>query len=204
MLKEIFLQLANKYSNDQKLKDELWKEIEAQYTNKSRHYHSLQHLENLLEQLNSVKAELKNYDVILFSLYYHDVIYNPLKSDNEEKSADLAEKCMKRLFVSDILIQACKAQILATKSHQFSSDSDTNYFTDADLSILGQSSENYSAYFKNVRKEYAIYPDLVYKPGRKKVLLHFLEMDKIYKTDFFFGKFEEPARQNLRKELELL
>ncbi|MNJ03033.1 hypothetical protein D3C73_1632060 [compost metagenome] len=55
-----------------------------------------------------------------------------------------------------------------------------------------------------MRQEYAIYPDLVYNPGRKNVLLHFLAMDRIFKTDYFFEKYEKPARENLRKEAELL
>ena len=81
-------------------------------------------------------------------------------------------------------IVLCKEQILATKSHVKSTDSDTNFFTDADLSVLGQSWEVYSIYYKNVRKEYSIYPDLLYNPGRKKVLQHFLSMARIFKTEF--------------------
>jgi predicted metal-dependent HD superfamily phosphohydrolase len=111
---------------------------------------------------------------------------------------------MKQIGVSDHMIQLCEAQILATKSHVKSADSDTNYFTDADLSILGQPWETYSAYYKNVRKEYAIYPDLIYNPGRKKVLTHFLAMDSIFKTDIFYQKFEMQAKENLQQELTLL
>ena len=97
--------------------------------------------------------------IILFTLFYHDIVYNSLKSNNEEKSAELAEKRMTQISVSNEIIECCKAQILATKSHVKSTDSDTNYFTDADLSVLGQTWETYSIYYKNVRKEYAIYPD---------------------------------------------
>src|SRR5690606_36924476 len=138
-----------------------------------------------------------NWETILFTLYYHDIIYNPLKSDNEEKSAALAEKRMKQISVSFDTINQCKKQILATKGHNKSIDSDTNYFTDADLSILGQPWETYSIYYKNIRKEYSIYPDFVYNTGRKKVIRHFLAMERIFKTDFFFNKFETQAKRNL-------
>jgi predicted metal-dependent HD superfamily phosphohydrolase len=111
---------------------------------------------------------------------------------------------MNQIFVPDDTIELCKTHILATKSHHQSSDTDTNFFTDADLSVLGQSWEIYSTYFKNVRKEYSIYPDLLYNPGRKKVLNHFLAMDRIFKTEFFYDKFEIQAKKNLRKELEIL
>ncbi|MNJ84361.1 hypothetical protein D3C87_18120 [compost metagenome] len=204
MLKQTFTQLALSYSENEILIEEFWIEIETHYSGKERYYHSLRHLEHLLEQLTTIKTELKDWNTILFTLFYHDVIYNALKSDNEEKSAELAEKRMKQLGIPLELIERCKEQILATKSHVKSENDDTNYFTDADLSVLGQNWEIYSAYFKNVRQEYAIYPDLVYNPGRKNVLLHFLAMDRIFKTDYFFEKYEKPARENLRKEAELL
>jgi predicted metal-dependent HD superfamily phosphohydrolase len=204
MLRETFIALVAKYTDDDRLPNELWTEIERQYTGKKRHYHTLQHLDNLLAQLTELKDEIQNWETLLFTLYYHDIIYNPLKSDNEEKSGDLAEKRLQQISVSSETIEHCKKQILATKSHLESADNDTNYFTDADLSILGQGWETYSSYYKNVRMEYSMYPGFVYNPGRKKVLHHFLAMDRIFKTDFFYTKFEAQAKQNLQKELELL
>lgn len=204
MIKETFIELLTNYTDNERLTNELWTEIEKHYSDKKRHYHTLQHLESLLTQLTEVKDKIQDWDVILFTLYYHDIIYNATKSDNEEKSSKLAEKRLKQISVSNDKIDFCKRQILATKSHLKSTDSDTNYFTDADLSILGQNWETYSLYYKNVRKEYSIYPDLVYNPGRKKVLKHFLSMNRIYKTDFFFCKFETQAKRNLTNELNLL
>tara|TARA_R110000868_G_scaffold290081_1_gene550317 strand:+ start:74 stop:688 length:615 start_codon:yes stop_codon:yes gene_type:complete len=204
VLKETFIELLTNYTDNESLKNKLWTEIDKNYSSKKRHYHTLEHLNNLLYQLTAVKSEIKNWETILFTLFYHDIIYNSLKSDNEEKSAELAEKRMKQLSVSTDKIELCKKQILATKSHIKSTDSDTNYFTDADLSVLGQNWETYLLYCKNVRKEYSIYPALVYNPGRKKVLNHFLSMDRIFKTDFFYKKFEVQAKQNLQQEIELL
>ena len=204
MLKETFIRLLTNYTDNRYLITELWEEIEEHYSGEKRHYHTLEHLENLLDQLRAVKNEIQNFETILFTLFYHDIIYNPLKSDNEEKSAELAEKRMTQLAVPDQMIALCKEQILATKSHHTSADSDTNYFTDADLSILGQDWETYLLYCQNVRKEYSIYPDLVYNPGRKKVLNHFLSMDRIFKTGFFHAKFENQAKENIWKEIEQL
>lgn len=204
MLKETFIGLLKNYTDNDRLTNQLWTEIEKNYSGKKRYYHTLQHLDNLLAQLTEVKGEIQNWETILFTLYYHDIIYNSLKSDNEEKSAELAEERMKQISVSNDTIEFCKNQILATKSHIKSADSDTNYFTDADLSVLGQSWETYTLYYKNVRKEYSIYPDFVYNPGRKKVLNHFLAMDRIYKTDFFYKKFERVSRENILNEIKYL
>lgn len=204
VLKETFIGLLTNYTDNNSLINELWIEIEHNYSSKERYYHTLQHLDNLLAQLIEIKDEIQNWDVILFTLYYHDIIYNSLKSDNEEQSAELAEKRMKQLATSDSILERCKMQILATKSHIKSTDTDTNYFTDADLSILGQTWEVYSTYHKSVRKEYSIYPDVVYNLGRKKVLHHFISMDRIFKTDFFYNKFEMKAKENMQNELKLL
>lgn len=204
MLEELFVETAGNYAGDAALISGSWAEIEKNYSGRKRFYHSLAHLENLLQQLLPVKPEIRNWDAVVFALYYHDAVYDTLKSDNEEKSAGLAEKRLKQLAVPDGIIALTKRHILATKSHLPSDDGDTNLFTDADLSILGQDWETYSAYCKNVRKEYAIYPDLVYIPGRKKVLKHFLSMDRIFKTGPFYDRYEAQAEKNLNKELDLL
>ncbi len=204
MVKETYIELLKKYSNNGHLIDGLWNEIEINYSHKKRYYHNLDHLSNLLIQLAKVKSEIINPDIVLFSLYYHDVIYDPLRSDNEEQSAEFAATRMTQISIPSLVIRNCQAQILATKKHQENSDTDTNYFTDADLAVLGQNWEDYSVYFKNVRKEYAVYPKLIYNAGRKKVLNHFLETERIFKTDYFYSEFEQQAKQNIRRESELL
>ena len=204
MLKETFQALLSHYSANEQLTKELWTEIELHYSEKERHYHTLQHLDDLLAQLTEIKSNIRNWETTMFTLYYHDIVYNPQKPDNEERSAELAGKRMKQLSVPDSTISICKNQILATRSHTFSTDEDTNYFTDADLSILGHERETYAMYAGNVRREYSIYPDRVYNPGGQKVLKHFLSMGRIFKTDYFFSKFEARARENIATELSNL
>lgn len=204
MLRETFIKLSTNYTDDIRLIEELWTEIEKNYSNPKRYYHTLQHLENIFIQLTEIKSEIQDWDTILFTLYYHDIVYNTAKSDNEEKSAVLAKKRLQQIHVQQEKIAFCVQQILATKSHIQTTNSDTNYFTDADLSILGQEWEIYLSYLKNIKKEYAIYPDKIYNAGRKKVLKHFLNMDRIFKTDIFFNQFEAQAKKNLTNELNNL
>jgi len=202
MLKETFVMLLTEYTDNTSLQKELWDEIEKSYSNENRYYHTLQHLNNLLEQLVEIKEKLKNWETILFTLYYHDIIYNSVESDNEEKSARFAENQMKKISVPTEIIEFCKKQILATKSHDQSIDPDTNFFIDADLSILGQNAEMYKEYKDAVRKEYSFYPNVIYNQGRKEVLSKFLKRDRIFKTDFFYKKYEATARMNIAEEIE--
>jgi predicted metal-dependent HD superfamily phosphohydrolase len=203
-LRHTFETLLEAYTNDKGLIDKLWSEIEKTYSNPKRYYHTLLHLENLLVQLTEVKDKIEHWNTVLFTLFYHDFVYKASRSDNEERSADIAAERMKHLSVSEETIQKCKNQILATKNHLKQTDSDTNYFTDADLSVLGKDWDVYETYFKQVRKEYSIYPDFLYNPGRKKVLNHFLQMERIFKTDYFFDKLEGKAKSNLKRELKFL
>jgi predicted metal-dependent HD superfamily phosphohydrolase len=203
LIKNTFIKLSGKYSANSELLETRWQEIEKQYSGSHRYYHTLLHLENLVAQLESVKDKILDWDATLFAVYYHDIIYNATKSDNEERSAELASKRLKEIAVPLHSISKTVNIILATKKHELNEDSDINYFTDADLSILGQSWNLYEAYFKQVRKEYSIFPDLLHNPGRKKVLEHFLQMPRIFKTDHFYQRYEVQARENLSREKEL-
>lgn len=203
-LRERFSTLCSEFTNDTHLIKRLWMEIEKRYTGKGRYYHNLQHLENMFSELDKVKDEIENYQIISFSVFYHDVIYDASSKSNEEKSAQFSEKHLRELGFGSEFIERVSDQIMATKFHQESGDNDTNYLVDADLSILGQEPEIYNGYTQKVRKEYSIYPDFLYNPGREKVLNHFLDSESIFKTEYFKEKYEQQARKNIRSEIKYL
>ena len=195
--------LAN-FTSDQSLINKLWTEVIFHYNKHDRHYHTLQHLDHLLKELSPIQDKIADWQVVVLAIAYHDIIYNPLKQDNEEKSAALAHERLNLLNIAPDRSAKCKALIAATKSHSQSTDSDINYFIDADLAILGNSYFSYKKYTEQIRKEYSIYPDILYKPGRQKVLQHFLQMPTIYKTMYFIEKYEQQARNNIAYELQEL
>lgn len=200
-LKQIFINLVQSNCTNKTPATKLWNELQGLYTDKGRHYHNLKHLENMYTQLLEVRHQITDWDTIIFSLFYHDAIYSVRRNDNEENSAALAVKRLSEIEYPENKIQLCATQILATKKHEMSNDNDTNLLTDADLSILGTTPEHYKAYTNAIRKEYSIYPDILYKPGRKKALSHFLEMEYIYKTPHFRDNYESAARANILWEL---
>ena len=200
-MKDVFCKLVKDFSSDEIKIGECWAEISKQYGARNRHYHTLKHLESLYAELSLVKNEIQDFPAVLFALFYHDVVYNAVKKDNEEKSAEFAESRMKNLNIPEKIILKTTAHILATKSHEISADPDTNLFTDADLSILGADWDSYEMYANQVRKEYRIFPNVLYNPGRKNVLLHFLSMPHIFKTEFFRVKLEGQARKNIEREI---
>jgi predicted metal-dependent HD superfamily phosphohydrolase len=204
MLQNTFLDILSNYIDDNAVAATYWKEIEKAYQAKGRHYHTLTHLENLLQQLQPYQTQCADWHAVIWAVAYHDMIYNVLRQDNEEKSAEFARKKMAALSIPEDRIQLVVTMILATKKHEEATKFDIDLFTDADLSVLGAPWEAYHTYTQQIRKEYAIYPDLIYRPGRRKVLEHFLAKNAIYKTPAFKDKYEVQARANLQQELNTL
>ena len=204
MLENSFRLLLRNYTDDGTTIDRYWREINTCYTEPHRYYHTILHLNNFLKELTGIRTKLENLDAMLSALYYHDMIYDPLRADNEERSAIIAGERMEQISVPGFIIRATAGCIMATRSHEVSDNPDINYFTDADLSVLGQAPDIYKRYSNDIRKEYDIYPDVVYYPARKNVLLVFLQMMRIFKTDFFYKKYEEQARVNIKAEIALI
>ena len=204
MFEQYFKEAVSAITADTALRQKLWSEIRTAYQEPGRHYHNLTHLDNLVTELEPLKNEVNDWPILILSIAYHDIVYNTLGKNNEAKSADLAYGRLTALGLPETSREKCRQQILATRGHELSDDADTNYFTDADLSILGCDSLSYERYAGQIRREYSFYPDLLYKPGRRKVLVKFLEMKSIFKTKHFRDKYEEQARTNLTAELKQL
>lgn len=201
-LQNVFTNICLKYSENQIVIEELWSEIKKYYSEKTRFYHTFDHIFDIYVQFFKLRTEIKDFETIMFSMFYHDIIYNPQRADNEEQSVVFMQKSLSKIGFQKDKIERCKEQILATKSH-IAYNNDTNIFLDADLAILGQSDEDYKLYTQKIRQEYSFVSDEDYTKGRVGLLKHFLEMERIYKTEYFFDKFENQARKNIKKELKL-
>ncbi|HET7178251.1 MAG TPA: hypothetical protein VFI14_00940 [Chryseosolibacter sp.] len=199
-MKDHFINAALEFRDDMPTAEKMWRELQENYSSRGRYYHTLDHLDAMLKELIPFRNHFSNWSMVIFAIGYHDSIYNPRKNDNEEKSAALALERLQSIDVPEHVITKCTHLILATKKHE-PGDHETNLFTDADLSVLGSDRSTYDLYAKNVRREYSMYPDFLYRPGRRKVLQHFLNMERMFKTEEFASKFEKQARVNLGWEL---
>lgn len=208
MIKQAFLAQVVQYGVPFAQAEDLWLEIETAYTEPDRFFHDLNHLEHLYQELVPIQSSFTDWETVLFALVYHDVVYdveqNIVLNNNEERSAAFAEKHLTLLHFPADKIEKCRQQILATQKHSVVQDNDTNLFTDADLSILGQPWEVYNAYKNNIRQEYGLYPDAIYNAGRRKVLTYFLDMTPLFKTPHFQQRYEKTAKENMQKEVRLL
>lgn len=97
------------------------------YSEPHRFYHNLDHISSMCEEANR-RGVLT--DELLLSIFFHDIIYDPKATDNEEKSAELYRDTSGHSFNSAIF-QA----ILDTKTHKATSELSAN-LCDLDLQVL--------------------------------------------------------------------
>lgn len=201
-LEKIYSELLSNISFSANEIQQNWLELEKAYSKKSRHYHNLTHLEEMIDGFETYRDKLQNPSEILFSIFYHDFVYSASKKDNELKSAEYALAIIPENV--DLNKQLIFDAICATQQHQQNAIEDINWLIDFDLKILTKDWEDYKIYFEQIRKEYHIYPDFLYKPGRAKALKHFLENEFIFQTEEFRDLYEEKARVNIEKEISFL
>jgi len=204
-LYEQWLKLCARSSANQDFTEFYWQEITSNHSEPNRHYHNLQHLEELFRLLLPFESKVEHPQAVYWAIFFHDIIYKSLRKDNELKSAELADVALKKLEVDTEIIQLTYSLILATKDHHAMIPSnDFRYFLDADLAILGADWKKYETYYKAIRQEYRHVPNILYRRGRKKVLQHLLQKAPLYDTPEFFERFEAQARANIKMELKLL
>lgn len=207
-LQEAWNKLVAVYAADRTLTDHLLEEIIDKYTARSRHYHNLHHITALLQLSGQFSAQLVDKEVVDWSIFYHDIIYKVSKKDNEHQSALLAQKRLQALGVPPSKIVQVGLFIEATKTHQLPegavNPTDLQLFLDFDMSILAASWGSYLEYTRQVRKEYRLFPNKLYKPGRRQFLQHCLQAPHIFHTTVFRDQYEAIARGNIKQELELL
>lgn len=171
------------------------------HSEKQRHYHDLSHLYNLYLLIIEYQHLLKKPILIEAAIWFHDAIYIPKNKNNEVKSAELAVEILQGKKLP-FAINDLKLLIESTVKHQpLKKDSDFHYFLDFDLGILAVPSDIYQKYVAAIRQEYSMYPNFLYKIGRKKVLKSFLKRERIYFSSDFFEKYEGAARENILQEI---
>lgn len=192
-----------KYCSDKTKIDQIFEFLVEKYSENHRAYHNLSHINYLLREAN--KIEFEYFDSVYFAIWFHDVIYEPKKSDNEIESAKLAVKLLRELGLNQQTISKIEQMILATQKHSAEDiDADGKIFLDLDLSILGATPDIYQQYSQAIREEYSYVLEILYRQGRKQVLENFLKREVIYFSENLRERFENQARVNLANEIKEL
>ena len=179
------------------------------YASEGRFYHTLKHIQQVFETVNFLleagNFPITNRDHLSLSLavWFHDVVYDPQRNDNEAQSALWMGRELGALGIPNPILHRVSDLIMVTRDHVAPADDlPAQILLDADLSILGASPEIYVEYAKAIRQEYSFVPEDAYRSGRQSVLEKFLARPQIYLTSAAYIQFESKARKNLKGEIQ--
>ena len=83
------------------LADEVFEDIRRHYAVPGRFYHTLDHVGAMLDTVESLGSHARNLNAVTLATWLHDVIYDSKASDNEERSAEYAERLCERLAIPE-------------------------------------------------------------------------------------------------------
>ena len=176
--------------------------LRTAYDEPHRAYHTARHVGACLRILDDppVGALAERVDEVEAALWFHDAVYDPRATDNEERSALLAEQSLRDAGVSADVVARIAAAIRATRDHSAEAP-DGRLVTDVDLAILGEDPDAYALYERGIRAEYDWVDDASYTAARAFVLRSFADRPVLYATAVLRERLESRARQNIAAAL---
>lgn len=178
-------------------------ELKAIYEHPYRAYHNLDHIHNMLERLTESERFAEHPHRIVLAIWFHDIVYDPTRSDNEVKSAEFWIRKMTPYLLEEPLTWG-KIAILATINHFPNSDPDIQLLLDLDLVGLGASWEIFQKNSAQIRQEYAHVSDDAFREDRKGFLEKMLERPRLFGTEYWHNLLEKRAKENLRRAIQCL
>ncbi|GAA2912514.1 hypothetical protein GCM10020221_05320 [Streptomyces thioluteus] len=180
-------------------------ELLKRWSEPQRRYHTVTHLTAVLDRVDELAGHAEDLAAVRLAAWFHDAVYLPERSTNEERSARLAERALAELGVPAARTAEVVRLVLLTVDHDPApGDRDGEVLCDADLAVLGGTPEAYATYAAEVRQEYGFVPGEAFRTGRADVLRQLLALPRLFRTPQGYERWERTARHNLTTELALL
>ncbi|NXY99449.1 hypothetical protein HYE82_34780 [Streptomyces sp. BR123] len=174
----------------------------AAWAEPQRRYHTTAHLADVLDRIDILAPHAADPAAVELAAWFHDAVYRPDRSENEERSAALAERALPELGLPEHRTAEVARLVRLTVTHD-PAPGDTNgeVLCDADLAVLAGDPDAYAAYVAAVREEYGFVPEDAFRAGRAAVLRRLLDLPRLFRTPHGTAHWEARARRNLAAEL---
>jgi predicted metal-dependent HD superfamily phosphohydrolase len=195
-----FRALVGKLGGDPEAAPQVFDRVHAAWSAASRRYHNIEHLVDCLRELDASDARGPAVELAELALWYHDVVYQPLASDCEERSARALLDDAATLAIPDASAKLAADLVRATahaRARDASSSPAADLVVDIDLSILGRDFLRFMDYEYAVEEEYSSVPTVVFRSGRRTFLTALLDRPYIFRTEHFRGRYEQRARRQI-------
>ncbi len=187
--------------------DTWFERVLARHREPWRHYHTDRHVAWVLRHLESFarRGLVDDEGAVAAAGFFHDLVYEPRRHDNERASADVARTGLAELGWPPERVERVAAMIEATEHHRLDdADRDTAALLAADLAVLAAEPARYADYVRAVRREYAHVDDEGWTAGRSAVLQTLLGRPQLYASHLGLDDWERRARANIAAELATL
>jgi len=195
--REFRLDLHRKY----KEMDEIFSEI-MNYYSLGRHYHTIDHIIYMLDNVKDFKLTSKKKLKLEIAIWFHDIVYDSKRKDNEQRSANLANFFLKMVGVPKRHRKEVEQLILITSHKEIPKNKLEKIICDLDLKAMSESWQLENSF--KIRKEYSHLSYDDWNKGRKEFLESMLLKKYIYNTSEYRDGLEVKTRTNLIEELNLL
>ena len=182
-------------------------EVLGAYRAEGRHYHGIRHVAWVVRHVETIAADhpVDDLSATVAAAFFHDVVYDPLRQDNEAESAAMAERAVREIGWPEPVCRHVAELVLATAGHDVQGvDRDTAVLLAADLAVLAAEPSRYSDYAIAVRREYAHIDEAGWRSGRGAVLRTLLDRPHLFAPELALDEWERRARANLTSELASL
>ena len=176
----------------------------ARYGEAQRAYHTMTHIDECLAHFAEAVHLAQAAATVEAAIWFHDVIYDPKRSDNEEASACWAAGLLQAAGASATTSSTIQELIVDTAHRRPPRTADGALLVDIDLAILGAPPHRFDEYEAQIRHEYSWVPWPTFAQRRTAILEQFLARTHIYQTAHFQERFEQTARQNLTRSIAQL
>jgi predicted metal-dependent HD superfamily phosphohydrolase len=180
-----------------------WAAVVDAWSQPHRRYHDLAHLAAVLGLVGELAGAAADPDAVRLAAWYHDVVYDPEGTDNEQVSAERARAGLRGLVTDERLAEVARLVRLTAGHDPAPDDANGAVLCDADLAVLAAPPEAYAAYASAIRLEYGHLSDEEFTAGRIAVLERLLALPTLYRTEAA-QPWTDTARANLTAELTLL
>lgn len=191
--------LLEKYSIDYSAE-----KLMSEYGSLDRFYHNWKHIEECIEQFARVKNRLDEPDVVEMAIYFHDIVYNVQRDDNESVSSVFfhaaAIKCKDTDFRDKVTKMIRETKWFGNR-YPKNIDGDMEYMHDIDYSIFAADLDRFLEYDAGIAQEYSVTVNAENFATLRRGFLEDMTRGnkKVFLTDLFDN---ERADYNIRKVLE--
>jgi len=171
--------------------DDLLIELTRRYAEPHRHYHTIEHIADMLHRGRALSLT----DDQVLAIWFHDAVYDVGSTTNEADSARLAVERLTACGYPEAGIRAVERMVLDTKAHEPTTEGSA-IVIDLDLRSLASPPDQFVANRENLRREASWLSDEEFEAASRGFAAGVLARERIFSTEWG-AAFEAAARRNL-------